>query len=1060
MSVNHRVLYVGIGGTGVHVGKEFELALRRDLCGPDGKSLIKRGGAFKSLKPYQLPDYIQSLYFDFDDDAEQILQKGTDLNVELLRNNSTVIKSIHANGATSYRVAAEMLRADKETSTLTKNWLPEKSNEPQVAPLSDGAGQYPTVGRAALTLSLKRSGNELKAEIDKAISKLVLAGGMLQAMKNPADKPKVLCYVGFSVAGGTGTGIFYDVIHIMENRLKNILDNVEIKIFPLALMPSAFIENWKPNNISAGKANAAIALKDIAQLVEHLQKDDQANDFKVKYPEPFGEINMTPASIPTAFLFSKPASVQQTDMYKSMASFIISQITTGEEHSDTKLNKSLENKNTEMSIFSKIINQQNITGEPNKFGPGLRPLSPAISGSLSIPIENIADLISRKLIIETLQESDNSTSIQSQNNAKDMGEVLNNMGTGFVVDPVPAKPQQLIDEEENIVQSRGKELSKNVSYYKTQLYRWVNSFDTHARKQIDDAEMDWNQEIIRLLSAMPLKRVMRVFQGSNLAQDTHSKEGVIGKLNQFGSQINKSSQVPEVPKIKGPKSFQSGSNSRIKTEYLKQSLPDWYKKEFRIKWQDAWVLQRSKWQNIVDSINDSFQILNSGIDGFIRSTEEDWDTYKARLDREGELVSGFLPLSSGNLDTLKNDLLRSLINTPTEGQTPTAFEVLEQILPNNAWQEAWKVFVKKSSEDINEATPEFLGYVKIELKNKILEELQKTSTDGSSLLPNLKNLLIRASRASSTNAADQIKSLSSELGRMIPLDALPDEGQGKPLTEIWINYPLTEQDKQVEQYLIDSITADWPNQDEIKDKITCYPVGGDTIFISIYNFANGLLNLTEPRQLFKEMYELKNKPEGRELLWRQRLSKEGIYNLASERDYVRAIQYFLVSAWNDNVKIEQGTSIHDARTVTISLPNNNNEIKLELKKFKNFSTISDLPDAFKNFWINMSLEDSSNWDQLLSVMPNGAEDGDIIDNKPNTNLFAEIVSDLNIEEIKNLKNIVNSNDKEQAPGVKEKAKLKLDFWEIYLPKALNTTIGAGVYDKLIQLKKELGELVS
>ena len=58
-------------------------------------------------------------------------------------------------------------------------------------------------------------------------------------------------------------------------------------------------------------------------------------------------------------------------MYKSMASFIISQITTGEEHSDTKLNKSLENKNIEMSIFSKIINQQNITGEPNKFGPDL-----------------------------------------------------------------------------------------------------------------------------------------------------------------------------------------------------------------------------------------------------------------------------------------------------------------------------------------------------------------------------------------------------------------------------------------------------------------------------------------------------------------------------------------------------------------------------------------------------------------------------------------------------------------------------------------------------------------
>ena len=41
-----------------------------------------------------------------------------------------------------------------------------------------------------------------------------------------------------------------------------------------------------------------------------------------------------------------------------------------------------------------------------------------------------------------------------------MGEVLNNMDVGFIVDPVPNKPQQLIDEEEGIVQSRGKELSK------------------------------------------------------------------------------------------------------------------------------------------------------------------------------------------------------------------------------------------------------------------------------------------------------------------------------------------------------------------------------------------------------------------------------------------------------------------------------------------------------------------------------------------------------------------------------------------------------------------------
>ena len=103
---------------------------------------------------------------------------------------------------------------------------------------------------------------------------------MLQSMKNESDKPKVLCYVGFSVAGGTGTGIFYDVIHLLEKRLNTILEGIEVNIFPLTLLPSAFTENWKPNNVKAEKIKCShVALKDLAQLVEHLQKDDQPEDF-------------------------------------------------------------------------------------------------------------------------------------------------------------------------------------------------------------------------------------------------------------------------------------------------------------------------------------------------------------------------------------------------------------------------------------------------------------------------------------------------------------------------------------------------------------------------------------------------------------------------------------------------------------------------------------------------------------------------------------------------------------------------------------------------------------
>ena len=1056
MGVTHRVLYVGIGGTGVHIGKELEIALRRDLCGPDGKALINKGGAFGKLKPYQLPDYVQSLYFDFDDDAEQILQKGTDLNTQLIRENATVVKSIHSTGATSYRVAAEMLRADKETSKITNSWLPEKDNEPQVAPLSDGAGQYPTVGRAALYLGLKRSGNDIEREIDHAIEKLVRAGGMLQAMKNESDKPKVLCYVGFSVAGGTGTGIFYDVIHLLEKRLNTILQGIEVNIFPLTLLPSAFIDNWKPNNIKAGKANAAIALKDLAHLVEHLQKDDQPDDFKMNYPQPFGETRMTPASIPTAFLFSKAASVNQEDMYKSMASFIISQVTTGETLSDDTGTKNLDSRNTQMSVFSKIINDKNLTGEMDKYGPGLKPFSPAISSSLSIPVENVADLVSKKLITEFIKENKENSVIQAENNATDMAEVLKNMELNFMVDPVPPKPQNLVDEEENIVACSGKDLIKNASYYRTQLQRWINGFEPFARRSITDASMDWNQEVIRLLSSNSLLKTIRIFQGANLTQDIHSKEGVVGKLTNYSSTINKSSPTPELPKIKGPKTLMKGSNPRVKTEYLRQSLPAWYKNEFKIKWQDAWNVQRSKWQNTVDEIKDTFSIVTSGLEIFIRETEEIWETNKTGITEDGVLVSGFLPLGSGNLDTLKDDLVKSLMDTPSQQATPTASELFTTILPNDIWQDAWKEFTKKSGDNINEATQELLNFIKVVLKNKIVDELQETSIDGSSLLPNLKNLLLRASKAGTTATSNQIKVLQSELGKMIPLDAVPDSGQGTPVREIWINYPLDEKDEQVEEYLKKHITADWPTQNEIIGKINCYPVGGESIFISMYNFGNGLFSLREPRHLFRELFNLKNTPEGRELQWRQRLSTETVYNLASKRDYVNALQYFLVAAWNDCVIVNDGSSIKDAKSISINLPNGS-EITLRLKKFQQFSTISDLPEAFKDYWVSMDANDSSNWDQLLSMMPNGSEHGDIFDNLPKTRVFADIVNMVEGEEIKALENIVKENPLsiDNAPGVLAKAKLKLEFWTELLPEALNKTIGAGTYNKLSQLIKEM-----
>ncbi len=115
-------------------------------------------------------------------------------------------------------------------------------------------------------------------------------------------------------------------------------------------------------------------------------------------------------------------------------------------------------------------------------------------------------------------------------------------------------------------------------------------------------------------------------------------------------------------------------------------------------------------------------------------------SFKNNISDESILVSGFLPLDSGNLDTLKNDVVKSLTNTSTAESLPSTTELFEKVLPKDIWQEAWKIFNKKAAENFNEAAPEFINFIKIELKNFILEDLQKSTTDGSSKLPSLKKL--------------------------------------------------------------------------------------------------------------------------------------------------------------------------------------------------------------------------------------------------------------------------------------------------------------------------------
>ena len=76
-------------------------------------------------------------------------------------------------------------------------------------------------------------------------------------------------YVAFSIAGGTGTGIYYDILHLLEEKIRREMPSLTLYMFPLVLMPQAFEDNQLPDAYKYSKINGGFAISDLAQLIDH-----------------------------------------------------------------------------------------------------------------------------------------------------------------------------------------------------------------------------------------------------------------------------------------------------------------------------------------------------------------------------------------------------------------------------------------------------------------------------------------------------------------------------------------------------------------------------------------------------------------------------------------------------------------------------------------------------------------------------------------------------------------------------------------------------------------------
>lgn len=415
MSFATRFVYVGIGGSGLKIGKAFERQLRDEMCGPDGRALIRRGGTFGALQPYQLPDFIQTLYLDFSE--QDLVSLQNDLlprSPEVALRTATFVKALSSAGHSSADVT-DSLRVSKTAATVTEHWLPPKlsewGQEPAFAPLSTGAGQYPTIGRAALFAYMERFGAEsLLRDFRRPLERIVGSIGQLEEYSGSTTASRnVVFLVGCSLSGGTGGGIFLDVLRLLSHEAGAQLGGTPFIVVPLVLLPSAFDNVLAPSKRKNAALNATRALADLGRLIDAQNAPTLAGGYTAaRYPGGHGgtgslDVILPPAVVKTAFLFHRPADVPNDGaLSERVARFAANLL---RQPSVSRLASGPLGSGRTMTLLDKLVNNSGLLQERHPTFIGRRPFASAACVAIPDGRAHLVQLAAEQLLAACLSDA-------------------------------------------------------------------------------------------------------------------------------------------------------------------------------------------------------------------------------------------------------------------------------------------------------------------------------------------------------------------------------------------------------------------------------------------------------------------------------------------------------------------------------------------------------------------------------------------------------------------------------------------------------------------------------
>ena len=1041
VEIYHPLLYVGLGGTGGKIGAELERWLRRRLCGPDGSNVI--GTETRRYLPFELPSCFQFVYVDMDQRDLDELRRAT---VPEGEHDRAVSRTAHIMTdlvpvQRTYPEVAQSLRTRAEQRV--RDWLPPADNEPNISPLWIGAGQLPAVARASLFQTLTTSGLEAaQRPLREAIDALGGSGEELAAL---GGSTATACdvFIGFSVAGGTGGGVFYDYLHLINDAFERT--DIDIQIHPIVVMPSAIPLEQGGGDMA--KLNAGRALLDLSRLVDdqNMRAADVAwraggserdKGLSVVYPVSGDKrLRIDPATVQTAYLFSQTTGLQPADLHRSIVSFILSVAgvrgTAG----------GSEGQGLAQGFLNQGVKRQTLAPS----GIGSCSMSTAAVASLSVPRGEILDTVGAHLLSEAVQAAGDG--LPGEENARLVRAFLAHTG--------------LADLEDTPNHARGVAGTAPAGRGRAQALREEARQLEHTlrREHVPAMARDFKpwQGLLAMLALPP--------EGDEAPVDLLRAERAILGSNQ------ESSTVTEILEYRGTPISVDGP------------LPDagdaaqdqWLEQQVEALWHQAWTEQRPVWHPKMQQFGARLHALTEALRAHRSADSRTFDPRVADLFADRQAAPYFLPDLPRNGVDLYRQLAEKLAGAlRMEAAEPDATSLLTTLLGRGLWQ--------RVAVDSYESGP---GRAVANLRRLIYKRIMQETNGGAEFIPHLADLLAAASGIERPVPAADQERFRDKLGGLIPPGFLMRAaGQAK----ILLTYPvrpvnpdaddaagaLAEDaaggsavafrvppagNPDIERFIKEIIGRAVGRQPGPVD-YEFRPTAEEAITAVMIRTGLGVTEVPEVREVMSFWsYRLPRERQGDYLRWRQRLGYHYDWLLTTEEQRVDITQRLLIAMRNGQATVLSGTEEKPAEIefrVSAESGNDVPRLQLSLEPFGPTSPWGSLLAAYEESTLaGDELNRQDMYRRLMEVQPFLDEEGKPAKAADIYEMFDKVAQ-------KEIESLTKLRDKLRGDlhtwSRRNSARLRrieilLEFWERTVPAAREKEFAraAGFYNSLDEL---------